>query len=329
MFYSPKAEYIEEAIARLKELGMEVEVEDYVAGLVRGHIERNEKDQSIKLTQTRLTKRRIEALEVSHHPIKHTPAGHETLTKDIAGDPPDAVFNYSSVVGMLQYLQGHSRPDITYAVSQVARFVHSPRRSHEIALERIGQYLRGTVDEGLILRPTGRFDMDCYVDADFAGLWPHEDKTDPICVKSRTGFVICISDCPVVWASKLQPDIALSTMESEYTALSTAMKDVIPLRTLFTTLGSSIGIGDNLLTTFQTTVHEDNFGCLTLARMEPGRTTPRSKHYAVKIHWFRSKLKPNKIIVVKIDTSLQRADILTKGLRIKQFQSIRQLLCGW
>ena len=230
---------------------------------------------------------------------------------------------------MLQYLQGHSRPDITYAVSQVARFVHSPRRSHEIALERIGSYLRGTVEEGLILRPTGRFDMDCYVDADFAGLWPQEDKIDPICVKSRTGFVICISDCPVVWASKLQPDIALSTMESEYTALSTAMKDVIPLRTLFTTLGSSIGIDDNLLTTFPTTVHEDNFGCLTLARMEPGRTTPRSKHYAVKIHWFRSKLKPNRIEVVKIDTSLQRADILTKGLRIKQFQSIRQLLCGW
>jgi hypothetical protein len=329
LFYSPKAEYIEEAIAKLKELGMELEVEDSVAGFLGVHIERDEKDQSIKLTQSGLTKRIIEALEVSHHPIKHTPAGHEPLTKDISGDPPDAKFNYSSVVGMLQYLQGHSRPDITYAVSQVARFVHSPRRSHEIALERIGQYLRGTVEEGLILRPTGRFDMDCYVDADFAGLWPHEDKADPICVKSRTGFVICISDCPVVWASKLQPDIALSTMESEYTALSTAMKDVIPLRTLFTTLGSSIGIGDNLLTTFQTTVHEDNFGTLTLARMEPGRTTPRSKHYAVKIHWFRSKLKPNKIIVVKIDTSLQRADILTKGLRIKQFQSIRQLLCGW
>jgi hypothetical protein len=329
LFYSPKAEYIEEAIAKLKELGMELEVEDSVAGFLGVHIERDEKDQLIKLTQSGLTKRIIEALEVSHHPIKHTPAGHEPLTKDISGDPPDAKFNYSSVVGMLQYLQGHSRPDITYAVSQVARFVHSPRRSHEIALERIGQYLRGTVEEGLILRPTGRFDMDCYVDADFAGLWPHEDKADPICVKSRTGFVICISDCPVVWASKLQPDIALSTMESEYTALSTAMKDVIPLRTLFTTLGSSIGIGDNLLTTFQTTVHEDNFGTLTLARMEPGRTTPRSKHYAVKIHWFRSKLKPNKIIVVKIDTSLQRADILTKGLRIKQFQSIRQLLCGW
>ena len=329
LFYAPKAEFIEKAIAKLKELGMELEVEDSVAGFLGVHIERDERDQSIKLTQLGLTRRIVEALQISHHPIKHTPAGHEPLTKDISGDPPDAIYNYSSVVGMLQYLQGHSRPDITYAVSQVARFVHSPRRSHEIALERIGQYLRGTINEGLILRPTGRFDMDCYVDADFAGLWPYEDKMDPVCVKSRTGFVICISDCPVVWASKLQPDIALSTMESEYTALSTAMKDVIPVRMLFTILGSSIGIDDNLLTVFKTTVHEDNFGALTLARMEPGRTTPRSKHYAVKIHWFRSKLIPNRIVVSKIDTSLQRADILTKGLRIKQFQSIRQLLCGW
>ena len=120
---------------------------------------------------------------------------------------------------MLQYLQGHSRPDITYAVSQCARFVHSPRRSHEIALEHIGQYLKGTLNEGLILQPSGELNLDVYVDADFAGLWPHEDKLDPTCVKSRTGFIICISNCPVIWTSKLQNEISLSTMESEYNAL--------------------------------------------------------------------------------------------------------------
>ena len=118
-------------------------------------------------------------------------------------------------------------------------------------------------------------------------------------------------------------------MESEYTALSTAMREVIPLQTLFTTLGTAIGINQDILTSFRTTVHEDNAGTLTLANMEPGRVTPRSKHYAVKIHWFRTKLKPNSVVVVKIDTTLQRADILTKGLRSKPFKSIRQLLCGW
>jgi hypothetical protein len=261
LFHAPKAEYNEEAIAKLKATGMELEVEDSVAGFLGAYIERDKKDQSIKLTQVGLTKRIVEALQVSHHPRKHTPSAHEPLTTDIPCDPPDTTYNYTSVVGMLQYLQGHSRPDITFAVSQVARFVHSPRRSHEIALERMGQYIKGMMVERLILR----FYIDCYGDADFDGLLPYEDKLDPLYVKSRTGSVICMSDSPVVWTSKLQPDIALSTMESEYTALSTAMKDVIPIRTLFKTLGSSIGIDDTILTTSKTTVHEDNFGTLTLA----------------------------------------------------------------
>jgi hypothetical protein len=175
----------------------------------------------------------------------------------------------------------------------------------------------------------GQKHIDCYVDADFAGLWPFEDKMDPVCVKSRTEFVICISDCPIVWTSKLQSDIALSTMESEYTALSTVMREVIPLHTLFKTLGAAIGINQDILTSFRTTIHEDNAGTLTLANMEPGRVVPCLKPYAVKMHWFHTKLKPNSVVVVKIDTTLQRADLLTKGLRTKPIKSIQQLLCGW
>jgi hypothetical protein len=64
---------------------------------------------------------------------------------------------------MLGYLQSNSRPDIAYAVSSAARFTHHPKRSHEEALKRIG-----TIDEGLILRPSDTLDIDCYVDADFA-----------------------------------------------------------------------------------------------------------------------------------------------------------------
>ena len=111
---------------------------------------------------------------------------------------------------MLQYLQGHSRPDITFAVSQVARYTHSPKRIHELALERIGQYLKGTLERGLVLRPTNSFNVDCYVDADFAGLWPHEDKLDPTCVKSRTGYVVCLAGCPIVWKSRLQHALCVS-----------------------------------------------------------------------------------------------------------------------
>jgi hypothetical protein len=233
---------------------------------------------------------------------------------------------------MLLYLSGHTRPDIAYAVSQCARYTHSPKRSHERALERIGLYLKATADKGMILNPTSDDSMkvDCYVDADFASLWGVEDKQDPSCVKSRTGYVIFINDCPVCWSSKLQGDIATSTMESEYNALSMAMREVIPLLRLTKEICNGVGMVDPSNTKFfKTVVHEDNNGALRLATMEPGRMTPRSKHYGIKYHWFRSQLKPNDIEIVKVDTKLQRADMLTKSLRAEMFKVNRKFTCGW
>jgi hypothetical protein len=69
---------------------------------------------------------------------------------------------------------------------------------------------------GLILTPSDDFKIDCYPDANFAGLWQRNDKQDPYCVRSRTGYVTCFADCPILWKSKLQTEIALSTMEAVY-----------------------------------------------------------------------------------------------------------------
>ena len=77
---------------------------------------------------------------------------------------------------MIQYLHSHSRHYLTFAVSQGARFVHGNLRSDEVALERIGKYLNKTLKEGLTFSPTDSLDIDCFVDADFEILWPHEDK---------------------------------------------------------------------------------------------------------------------------------------------------------
>ena len=101
------------------------------------------------------------------------------------------------------------------------------------------------------MKPSDNFNMDVHVDADFAGLWPYEDKEDPTCVKSRTGCVICIADCPVVWGSKLQGSIALSTTEAEHNALSMVMRLVLPLRDLYKTIGSSLASDSEVITNFQ------------------------------------------------------------------------------
>ena len=74
--------------------------------------------------------------------------------------------------------------------------------------------------------------VDCYDDADFAGLLVHEYPQDPISSESRTGFVVKFSNCPLLWVSKLQTDIALSTLHSEYEALSHSVRALLPLKSL-------------------------------------------------------------------------------------------------
>ena len=97
-------------------------------------------------------------------------------------------------------------------------------------IKRILRYLQGAKDKGLILNPSETLQVDCYVDADFAGLWNVEQDQDPLCVKSRTGYIIMFMGCPLTWISKLQTQIALSTTEAEYIALSQAMRDLIAIR---------------------------------------------------------------------------------------------------
>jgi hypothetical protein len=68
------------------------------------------------------------------------------------------------------------------------------------------------------------------MDADFVGRWHKEYTKLRDSILSRTGFLITFCNCPIVWCSKLQSEIALSTTESEYIALSTATCDSLPLR---------------------------------------------------------------------------------------------------
>ena len=101
------------------------------------------------------------------------------------------------------FLAANSKPDIAFAVHQCARFTHCTRRSHEQAVIRICRYLKGTRQDGMIFRPTKNLTVDCYADADFAGLWGSEDHQDPVYVKSRMRYVVTIANCPLLWMSKL------------------------------------------------------------------------------------------------------------------------------
>ena len=82
--------------------------------------------------------------------------------------------------------------------------------------------------------------MECYVDADFAGAWDKENPDDPNNILSRTGFVVFYAECPLIWASRMQTEIALSTAEAEYIALSASMKEVLSLMQLMNEINKNI-----------------------------------------------------------------------------------------
>ena len=120
------------------------------------------------------------------------------------------------------------------------------------------------------------------MDADFAGMFNQEDSQDPHCVRSRTGYMIQMGGAPIIWGSKLQPVIASSATESKYITLSTACKNLIPIRAIAKEIATACGINRDDCATMYTTTWEDNLGALTLANLELPLTTTRSKSFAVQ-----------------------------------------------
>jgi hypothetical protein len=151
--------------------------------------------------------------------------------------------------------------------------------------------------------------LECYVDADFAGSWCKETSAKPASVLARTGYVIRLFGCPILWVSKLQTEIALSTTESEYIALSQAMREVVPLLDIFGQINKAFKCQDHK-PTVKCTVFEDNNGALELATAPKMR--PRTKHIAIKYHHFRSSMDSGAVQIKRVDTKNQIADLLTK-----------------
>ena len=169
------------------------------------------------------------------------------------------------------------------AVHQCARFNNQLMLSHERAIKRIAKYLKGTSDRGNVYHPNKTKGIECYVDADFFGGWSQADANNLENVMSRTGYAIYYTGCPVLWSSKLQTEIAFSTTEAEYIALSSAMRDVIPLMFLMKEISLVFPVQ---LPTPEVScqVFKDNTSCIKVA--EYPNFTPRTKHIAIKYHHF-------------------------------------------
>ncbi|KAJ9516325.1 hypothetical protein QJQ45_001050 [Haematococcus lacustris] len=211
--------------------------------------------------------------------------------------------SYSGLVGSLLYLSCCTRPDITYAVGALARYMSAPTQQHWTAARAILSYLKGTADQGLVFGEAA--ELQGYCDADYAG--------DKDTARSTTGYVFAMNGAAISWSSRLQPTVAMSTAEAEYMAASSAVKEGLWLRKLMQDLQLP---GDC------TSILCDNQAALQL--LHNPIASARAKHINVHHHFARERVARGEVSFSYCSTASMVADIMTKPLSLVKFSQGKQ-----
>ena len=169
--------------------------------------------------------------------------------------------------------------------------------------------------------------MEVWVDADFAGNWNRSESEDRDTARSRHGYIIMYEGCPILHKSQLQTEIALSSTESEYTGLSYALREAIPIMRLLREFKTRGFTTDEPTTKIHCKVYEDNSGALEMAKEYKYR--PRTKFLNIKLHHFRDYVERGEVTIHKVSTHDQRADYLTKPLDEITHKKHRWKVQGW
>jgi len=213
---------------------------------------------------------------------------------------------YRNAIGTLSYIANATRPDIMFAVNYLSRRQQNYGEKEWEQVKRIFRYLKGTANLGI--KFDGKGDrVECYVDA---SLGLNEENA-----RSTSGYVVTMFGDPVAWKTQLQRQVALSSAESEYVAMSQACKEIISIQALATRLGRVTKIPR---------LYEDNRASIKLAITEESQTL----RHLVKLsyHYVRQLSSERRIEIQWISTKQQIGDFFTKALAREQFEKFRNKL---
>nr|KYP38426.1 Retrovirus-related Pol polyprotein from transposon TNT 1-94 [Cajanus cajan] len=206
------------------------------------------------------------------------------------GELLDDPTQYRKLVGSLIYVT-ITRPDISFAVHTVSKFMQSPRHFHFSAVQRIIKYLLGTSRSGLFFPKISSLQLQAYSDAGC-----------PDTRRSTIGWCMFLGNAPISWKCKKQDSVSKSSTEAEYRAMSVACSEIIWLRGLLTELGLSQAQ--------PTPLHVDNTSAIQIAANPVYHE--RTKHIEVDCHSIRDAYDRRVINLPHVSTSIQIADIFTK-----------------
>ena len=267
----------------------------------------------LKITQTNYINEMIEryGLTEAHEVATPMVPGHHLSTANVPeADWPD-VDPYPNMTGSLQHMR-LTRPDICAALSSVCQFNKKGAHdgTHIAAVKRMLRYLKGTADLGIEFRSNGRkpgdpWELQMYVDSDYAN--------DRVARRSKTGWLIFLNNNLVAFGSRLQTSTARSSTEAEYIAMSMAVKELLWVRNILTSIGFKVKAPIQ--------VREDNQPAIELAKN--AMASKRTRGMDIKHHWIRHYVDNGAIEVVYTHTSQQKADGMTKSLPKGPFLKFR------
>ena len=232
-----------------------------------------------------------------------------TIQDQTAVENEEKKLNYRSVVSSLLWLL-HTRPDISFAVSEVSRYVMNPGPMHYMALKRILRYLKGTVDYGLLYVRSGSpiITLSGCVDSDWAGNIDNR--------RSTTGYLVKLNENIIAGKSKVQTCTALSSCEAETVALGQAAQELMSLRSILHELGYS--------QESPTLLNCDNTGAIAFSK--DGGNHSKMKHISLREHFLRDLVREKQIRPEYIATADNPADLFTKALGPVKFREHRDRL---
>ncbi|GKA66765.1 ribonuclease H-like domain, reverse transcriptase, RNA-dependent DNA polymerase [Tanacetum coccineum] len=225
------------------------------------------------------------------------------LTKITEGTMVNAT-EYRSLIGCLRYLL-HTRPDLSYSVGLLSRFMQEPREQHMKAIKQVLRYVKGTKDYGITYMHNEGNKIHGYSDSSY-GVNTQEGK-------GTTGIIFYYGKSPISWSTQKQATVALSSCESEFIAATAAATQALWLKRLLSKLTHS--------QEEKVTIQVDNKSAIAL--MKNPVFHGRSKHIDTKYHFIRECVKRGDIQVKFVSGEYQKAYILTKALPKIRFLTMR------
>ncbi|MBW0541832.1 hypothetical protein O181_081547 [Austropuccinia psidii MF-1] len=193
-----------------------------------------------------------------------------------------------------QHLSSESEEELLVSLSQ---FLERPGINHWKAFLHVLHYLRGTQDLALTYYKGNNSGIVAYSNANWGNC--------PDTRRSITGFLATFSGCLVIWKTRKQLTVSLSTSEAEYKSLCDLTSELLWM--IQWCKEASLGDGDTAIP-----IHEDNQGCIDAASGNSGINGKRMKHVDIQLHFVKEAIGSSKTRLFYTPTSEMLADFLTK-----------------